>query len=707
MGSENKSYRKQLVLVGGGHSHALLIRKLALAPIAGVKIVLVTNTYHVPYSGMLPGYLAGIYHFDESHIDLYRLCSWAGVEFVHASVDGIAALQKRIFLKERPSISYDVLSIDIGSTPKMDDVPGAITYATGIKPVPQFLKVFNGMVKGMETGKLSAQSVVIVGGGAAGVEVALGLRRRLASEHKIHLVHKEQDILNDKANAARKKFRAVLADSGVELHLNSPVLNVEKGALQLPSRRLNYDYLYWMTQASAPTWLKTSGLALDDRGFILVNDTLQTLDHDDIFASGDVAAVRDYPRPKAGVFAVRQAEPLTENIRLYVAGLGPAPFKPQAKFLAIIGTSDGQAVAMRGRLVTSGAWVWRWKERIDRKFMRQFADLSVLTVPAEKDCANAEAQLRWVADVKPFDTTTAKPGRKLCQFAEVFPAIVDDPFLLGNLAVHHCANEIFASGGTIQSATANLQVPANSGCVLEHQQSLLMSGMRSCLIQLGANLSPGHVSSGPVLKVGLTVSGSSEVGHELLKSGMAKGDLILLSKPLGTGLIFAAARQLKTKGRWVEAAIQSMLRPGSLASAVALRFDASSCGHVSKTGLAGLLAEMILANEQLGKRLSVRLNLSELSLLKGAIESLSLGIECVEAASNVVYVGERVTLRPSKKSQELFPILFDPQTAGGLLFTVGKEFAASALKELHAQGDRGASIIGVVEEHDDPQILVD
>ncbi len=693
------------MLVGGGHSHALLIHMFKNEPLSGVRIILISDAYHVPYSGMLPGYLAGLHSYDETHIDLFKLCTWAGVEFVHARVESIGPKEKRVYLNGRPTISYDVLSIDIGSTPKMGDVPGASAFATGVKPVPQFLKVFDGMIAQIDAGRLSEQSVVIVGGGAAGVEVALGLRRRIGRSNNVHLVHRGKDVLNDKPIHVRKKLHKILSKSGVVLHLGSPVQKVEKGLLFMPDGNVKFDFLYWMTQASPAPWLRTCGLDLDDAGFILVKDTLQTKSYDNIFATGDIASVEAYPRPKAGVFAVRQAKPLAENLRLVLSGLPAESFKPQSQFLTIIGTGDEYAVAVRGIFSISGAWVWRWKVRIDRKFMHQFEHLFRPNT-ARNLTVSENARADWLAKKEDLPPIEAVVGKRALHHREYLSAVVTDPFLFGDIAVNHCANEILAAGGTLQNAEVYLQIPDSDERVAEYQQSLLMSGVRASLNRFAVDIEIERISKASELAVGLSLHGSVSHSDILCKGGLRKGDVLILTKPLGNGLIFAASAQLRAKGRWVEQAITNMVSPGSNAVAVAVRLKASACIHISRLGLAGHLVEMLEANSP-PIQLSLRLKIAAIPLLYGVRECLAQGIESELAALNVAYVNERVTLKTATHARELFPILFDPQISGGFLFAVGEKDRDRALEELNRIGVHSASIIGRVEEFESAHIIVE
>jgi len=704
---KNRVYSKQLVLVGGGHSHALLIRMLAENPLDGVKVVLVSDVYHAPYSGMLPGYLSGFFNYDESHIDLYRLATWSGAEFVHACVDGIDPKKKRVFIKNRPPISYDVLSIDIGSTPKIDNVPGAETFATRVKPVPKFLEVFDSMVEKMESGKLFQKSVVIVGGGTAGVEVALGLRNRISLEHEIHLVQKGQDILIERALRVRKKFRAILSKCGVKLHLGAPVSCVDKDEIHIGDGRLKYDFLYWMTDASAARWLTSSGLELDDHGFILVKDTLQTTIYDDIFASGDVATVVEHPRPKAGVFAVRQAKPLARNIRLLFEGGQTKPFKPQRQFLALVGTGDGRAVALRGPLSISGGWVWRWKVYIDRKFMRQFVELpySKPIICKKETCIYSQKQL--IAATRPTESVTTLTEKMSLQSSNFYLPMVQDPYVFAQIAINDRINEIVAQGGRPVSVSIDMYLPKSLVAVATSLRSSLLEGAKRGLGEFGADLKVGHITEASELGIGITIHGSLGEGRMFSKGGMKQGDVLILTKSLGSGVILTAAKQCRAKGRWLESAIANMLIPGIKASEIAMRFKAGACAHVSGLGLMGHLGEMLEASSLLGNQLTVRLKFSEIPLLSGVADCLHAGIEAEQGVKNSAILDASFKITHEKKSQNLFSVLFDPQTSGGLLFSVDQNQSSEVLAELHRAGDITSAVIGFVENRQDVQILVD
>ena len=356
---------------------------LAMQPLPGVQLTLVSDVSAAPYSGMVPGHIAGFYAHDDIHIDLRKLCQFASAAFVHAQVSGVDAAGKRVLLADRPPVSYDVLSINTGSTPQMSGVPGVAAFAIPSKPVPHLLA-------GWERIQMAARerpvSVVIAGGGAGGVELALCMGRKLGERGVITIVHRAAEIMDTHNVRVRRIMEGVLHERGVRVLTSSTVAEVGGDFVRLEgiADPLAADFTLWVTQASPAPWIAAGGLAVDDAGFLKVNDSLQSVSHADIFAAGDVASM---PQPllRSGVYAVRMARPLTENLRRHLAGRPLAKYVPQRTFLSLVGTADGQAVASRKRLATRSASMWRLKDWIDRRFMRKFSGLPDM----EPDAASA------------------------------------------------------------------------------------------------------------------------------------------------------------------------------------------------------------------------------------------------------------------------------------------------------------------------------
>jgi selenide, water dikinase len=375
---------KDLVLIGGGHTHVSVLKGFGIRPQPGVRLTLITRDINTPYSGMLPGFVAGHYTHAECHIDLMPLAAFAGANIFHAEAIGIDRPNRRVLLANRPAVAYDVLSIDIGSRPRQHDVPGSAEHATPVKPIDRFVRHWAALVDRImrPTGLIR---VGVIGAGAGGVELILAVQHRLRtlllqagqSTERLHFAIVSAERLLPTHNArVRKKFQRILAERGIAVHIDHEVVRVEPGRIVCrDGATLAIDEILWVTQASTASWLADAGLACDPDGFVRVRDTLQTVTDPLVFATGDCAAVDPHPRPKAGVFAVRQGPPLTENLRLVLSGRTPRPFTPQRKFLSLISTGDQYAIASRGAWAAEGKWLWTLKDRIDRRFMRKFSVL--------------------------------------------------------------------------------------------------------------------------------------------------------------------------------------------------------------------------------------------------------------------------------------------------------------------------------------------
>lgn len=372
---------KRLLLVGGGHSHVEVLRQLGLAPLAGVEVVLVSPDRYTPYSGMLPGWIAGHYSFADCHIDLVRVARFARTAFRPSRVAVLDPGRNTATLHDGTSIAYDIVSIDIGSTPPLDAIPGALEHATPVKPVGNFIDHIESLAKEIRGGRIAR--VTVVGAGAAGVEVLLAVRHRLLREAPgvnlvFALVAASPTILPSHAPRVRRKLQHILVERRVTVHMGFDVESIEPGLVRAKDgRAVGGDFVVVATGAAPAAWPIESGLAADPRGFIEVNEHLQSASHPRVFAAGDIASITDHSYPKSGVYAVRQGPVLAANLRRALQGEPLERYVPQPAALALISTGDCYAVASRGVLALEGRWVWRWKDRIDRRFMRKYNELPV------------------------------------------------------------------------------------------------------------------------------------------------------------------------------------------------------------------------------------------------------------------------------------------------------------------------------------------
>jgi pyridine nucleotide-disulfide oxidoreductase family protein len=376
----------RLVLVGGGHSHIEVLRRFALQREAEVELTLISPSPLAAYAGMLPGVVAGHYAREEAQVDLEVLAQRAGARYVCDEVAGIDLYTKTLALADDDVVPFDLLSLDVGSTPDHSLVPGAREHASPVRPAAAFLSTWERMQADAANGSVS--TIAIVGGGASGVELLLAMQHHLHRDlgdaaPRFALITDQPQLLPEHAPAVRARFGQLLVNRGVVLHLNSGAIAVEAGAvIATHHRRIAVDRILWATSAAAPPWLARAGLACDAHGFVQVDDTLRSKSHPYVFASGDCATQVAHPRPKSSVFAVRQGPPLASNLRRALRHEALLPHVPQRRVLALIATGDRHAIAAHGPFMLEGEWVWRWKDRVDRAFMAKYAVPTDMTQPA-------------------------------------------------------------------------------------------------------------------------------------------------------------------------------------------------------------------------------------------------------------------------------------------------------------------------------------
>ena len=733
---------KDLVLIGGGHSHVTVLKQFGMQPLPGVRLTLICRDVHTPYSGMLPGFVAGHYDYDDIHIDLGPLARFAGARLYHDEVTGLDMANRRIHCRNRPDVSYDVLSINTGSSPDFSQVPGADEFVVPVKPINNFLSRWQLLVPRVMAARGAAR-IGVVGAGAGGVELTLAMQSRLQQlcreagfdpQLTFHLFSRTESILPTHNERVRTAFRRLMEERGVRVHAPCRVTQLWENGLGCEDGHTHeLEEILWVTNAAAPSWPEKAGLAVDEGGFIQVNEGLQSMSHPDVFAAGDVAAVQTHPREKAGVFAVRQGPPLSRNLRRALLGQSPQPYKPQKHWLSLISTGDRYAIASRGRLFLKGRLIWRWKDWIDRRFMDRFNVLPDMASAPVADLApglgddeamreisamamrcggcgakvgattldRALGRLQPVArkDVlvglnHPDDGAVVEvpPQKVMVHTVDFFRALVDDPYLFGKIAAQHSLGDIFAMGAEGQTALAIATVPYGLERKTEETLSQLLQGAEEVLHEAGVALVGGHTSEGAELSLGFAINGLAKPSCLLRKSGMQPGDRLILTKPLGTGTLFAAEMRLKAKGRWVSDAVASMLLSNREAAACLRQNGATACTDVTGFGLLGHLVEMTRASH-----VAASLDLRRLPVLDGAEETLAAGIFSTLQPQNV-RLRRAIRDLDAAAGAPRYPLLFDPQTAGGLLASVPADAAEACLAQLRALGYEHAALIGEVEE---------
>lgn len=367
---------KSLLLAGGGHAHVEVLRDLAERPGSGIAVTLVTPRPRLVYTGMVPGAIAGHYRLEDCAIDLEALAHRANARFVLGAVFRVDAASRVVHCADGETIEYDLLSLDVGSRV----VAGAagVDHATPVRPMETLMKGWGDVLLRAREGKVG--SVTVVGGGAAGVELALAMEYRLRSELSgaaphVRVVTATPVVLEEFPTGARRRVELALARRDIGVHVSSTVAEVGRDFVRLASGlRFASDATFWAAGGAPPPWIASSGLSTDAEGFLLTNDALQSVTDRDIFGAGDCAVQEGRPHARAGVFAVRAAPVLAANLRAAAHGSALQPHVASPRYLALISTGRRHAVGAWGPLAFQGGWAWRWKDRIDRRFVARYAE---------------------------------------------------------------------------------------------------------------------------------------------------------------------------------------------------------------------------------------------------------------------------------------------------------------------------------------------
>ena len=696
--------RHLLVLAGGGHSHVLVLRRWLMRPRTrppSTRITLVSRHGTALYSGLLPAVVAGLEPPEAAAIDLRRLCTLAGVAFVQAEITGLDPGARELQLAGRPPLRFDRLSLDLGAVTATS--AGWAGEAMAVKPLEPFL-AWAGR-------RRAGEPLRIRGGGAAAVELALAFRARglacrlLLRGESLHLG----------SAAANRAGERLLARAAIPIRRRAP----DEAPADLAC-----------TGSRAPAWLAAAGLPVDPAsGRVLTHPSLAVIDHPALFASGDCGLIAADPRPPSGVWAVRSAPVLAENLRRSLAEPPEPlrPWRPQARALQLLGdggwrrgTPGGgqgdvpRALAFYGPVALGpSAWIWNWKQRIDRAFMARFAALRPMAAApmACRGCAAklgaaplaaALARLNPDGPPRPVEDAavvgTAADGALWLQSVDGFPALVADPWLNGRLTTLHACSDLWASGAAVESVQALVTVPEAAAAVQEELLLQTLAGVRSVLEPLGASLAGGHTlegRDGAGLALALTVNGRVAPSAHWGKGPLRPGDALLLSRPLGSGVLFAAAMAGAAAPAWMEALLVALQRSQAPLVPLLAAHGITACTDITGFGLLGHLGEMLAAS---GAGVAVELETAAIPAYAGAPELLERGFASTLAPANAAALAlleGPVRLVGAAGAAALRELLIDPQTCGPLLAALPAERAPAALAALRAAGF-GAAVVGRV-----------
>ena len=458
--NEENPITNDLVLIGGGHSHLILIMQFSKQIIEGTRITLISDEIDIPYSGMIPGFIEGKYSWRESHIDLFKLAQRLNIRFILSKVIKISSKNKEVYLNDRPAIKFDILSINSGIQSNYNNIKGAQKYCVPVKPISRLANNFFNEIE-------DTNAISFIGGGAGAVELALALRKRYVIEKphlKITIITGKNGLLSSFPKQTKQTAENALKEANIDIIENTEVVEVKHNKVIMSDKKiLNIDKCILSTNAMAPNWLKDSDIKLNNNGFILVNNAFQT-NSDFIFAAGDIIDFDNQNLKKSGVYAVRSGKPLSKSIKSYMTNKVGKNYKFSKNYLALIGLSNGQTIGTKYNFSHTSKFNNSLKKFIDQRFINKFNKLNYiknknifnilnkflpfLKIPSQKINDNSnQMQCRGCAAKVPFtalkntlpkdiiltsdDASPISNYPKLFQTIDMINAIITDPYLLG------------------------------------------------------------------------------------------------------------------------------------------------------------------------------------------------------------------------------------------------------------------------------------
>ncbi|RBI86808.1 selenide, water dikinase SelD [Rhodosalinus halophilus] len=688
---------RDIVLVGGGHTHALVLRKWGMRPLPSARLTLINPGPTAPYSGMLPGHIAGHYPRDALEIDLVRLARFAGARLILGAAEALDPDRREIVVGAR-RIGYDIASIDIGVTSQMPDLPGFAEHAVPAKPLEGLARRWQAFLDAAEAGH-SAPQAAVIGGGVAGLELSMAMAHALRARGctpQVTVIEAAAELPSP--GRAGPRLRAALDRQGVTLRLGAPASEVTaQGVVLQTGETVPACFVAGAAGARPQGWLARTGLPTED-GYLRVGPDLRVEGRDDIFAAGDCAHLVHAPRPKAGVYAVRAAPVLHDNLRAAATGRARRAYRPQRDYLKLISLGEKAALAEKAGVAVEGRLLWRLKDRIDRKFMQKLRDLPEMTAepaaeaaePAEPLCAGCGSKLAPGALARATsalpaplrDDVLSTPGDDAAVLrvggarqvitTDHLRAFTEDPALLARIAAIHAMGDIWAMGARPQAALATVILPRMSERLQARTLDEILEAASTAFREAGAELAGGHSTMGAEMTLGFTVTGLTE-GDPVTLAGARPGDALILTRPIGSGTLLAAEMRLRARGSDMEALWQAMATPQ--AEAAALLRDAHAMTDVTGFGLAGHLMAICTASG-----VGAEIDPEAIPLYPGAETLADQGIR------STIWEQNRAHAPVTGATGARGALLHDPQTSGGFLAALPEPEAAHLLPRLAAAG---------------------
>ena len=698
MNQEERFFEKDLLLIGAGHTHCIFIKMWAMKKNPSVRVTLINPDPVASYTGMLPSLIADRVSKSEAQINLFKLCRSIEARLVLDDVKRIDKENSFVECSSGRKLFFDAISVNVGSN-SIPPIYGLNKYGVSVRPLVKFEEKWREFIQ-KSVGSKKIAKITLIGGGIASAELAFSMKIALNktgfNNSKIVIIEMDK-VLKDLTTSQRNFVRKKLASENVEIREFSPVKKVFTNSVLLEDgSRILSDFTVSCVGALPNPLSINSGLE-NTEGFFSVNKTLKIKNFINGFAVGDCS---DFPSSfirKSGVYAVRQAPTLHQNILHFFNNQKLKEFFPQKDHLKLLVYKNNEAIFLRNGLAFSGKIFWKLKNYIDRKFINDFSKLGQTQMEISKDnhrnnremlcggcgskVGNAilETSLKKISKNKKSMHIVSEIGddAAILKFGSTYQtlttdhlrAFTSDPWLLSRVTAIHSLADIWAMGSIPKIALSTIIMPESSESVQSRTMEEIIEGARSVFEKEKVSIVGGHTSLGSELIIGFSVGGLSNK-KPIMVNGAKDGDLLVLTKPLGSGVMLAGEMRSMSEGKDLQHLFIEMSKPqGEIAKI--LRSYSNAMTDITGFGLAGHLYNICRQS-----KLSARIMIDKIPVYNGVRDLISSGVRSSIFNENMKYA-KYMFFENDKKSE----ILFDPQTAGPFLATVPERKIDSLMKK--------------------------
>jgi len=714
--------QNRIVLVGGGHSHCIFLKMWAMKKVKPpLDIILINPSGFTPYTGMLPGLISGNYTRKDAYVDLVKLCNASGVRLLIGSVGKINLHKKSVMVQGRAEITFDIISVNVGIKSMASDFLHQSESVVSAKPMDKLYKRWKEFLA--KKYKNRKKAVTIVGGGLGGLELAFAVKESLEKEAVLHeiTVIERGKILKYETDNLNKKLTKFLLAKKIKIIENINILRFNNNKILLSDgTNIHSDFTIMTAGAHPYTWIEKSGIPCNE-GFIVVDSYLKSSKFPFLYAAGDCAHLDSSPRPKAGVFAVRAGPYLFHNIISVFENRAPRKFFPQRNHLKLISIGGQKAISSGRGFQFSGNTIWRWKNFIDKKFMEGFSSLKPMGNKKELDINSREIQKQMICGGcgskigqellnEAISKISKKKNRNILNSIGDDAAIINnglskqivttdhlkaftkDPWLLSRISIIHSLGDIWAMGSKPKFALLNIILPEASKSIQANWLHEIMDAANYTFLSEDISLIGGHTTQGAELTIGVTLLGDMRSKPTEISNAKI-GDKIVLTKPIGTGVILAGEMQGLTSGQDLINALSWMQKSQSPLLEVTRNCNAMT--DVTGFGLIGHLMNICEASS-----VSASISINKVPLLDGAIELVKKGVKSTLFSENK---GKNKNIHMVE--DPALDLLFDPQTSGGMLISIPSKKVKDLQIHLTKSGLL-SSVIGEIRQGI-PSIFID